>query len=67
MPDVLPTIYVGKVPLPPLRKKLRGNEAGANGSSCGFDGKERRKKWQGELLLGGQKNSMLLANLVKVA
>lgn len=44
MPDVLPTSYVGKVHLPPLRKKLRGNVAGANGSSWGSDGKERGKK-----------------------
>lgn len=44
MLDVLPTSYVGKVLLPPFRKKLRGNVVRANGSSWGCDGKEIRKK-----------------------
>lgn len=44
MPDVLPTSYMGKVHLPPLRKKFSRNVVGANGSSWGCDAKESGKE-----------------------
>lgn len=67
MPDALPTSSVGKVHLPPFRKKLRRNVMRANGSSWGCDGKERGKEKARRAIARGQKNSMLLANPSKVA